>query len=387
MSDVIKNRYEFVYLFDVNKGNPNGDPDAGNAPRQDYETGKGLVTDVCLKRKIRNYVDIMKNNQAPYEIHVREGAFLSEHHKRAHLAIENETIQMIVPEDLVAELKAFEAYPDGIVFSDSGDRPCLVLSLAELEEAEKKAKALKEKSKLADAENTKLISPAAKAKLRELFIDSKEKKAAQWMCKNFFDVRTFGAVMSTGDMRCGQIRGPVQFGFAESIDSIVGKEIPMSRTAAVSVDAPDQKGLGARKSIVPYGLYRVHGYISAHLSSQTKFSEDDLEMLWSAMMNMFDQDTAAARTGMHAQKLIVFKHKGTDDDPKQKAQQAMLGCAPARKLFDLVKVGRAEKKGDGKEYSEIPEKPARSFEDYTKIDFADVKSKAEALGVEAIEML
>lgn len=382
MSDAIKNRYEFVYLFDVNKGNPNGDPDAGNAPRQDYETGKGLVTDVCLKRKIRNYVDITKNNQAPYEIHVREGAFLSEHHKRAHLAIENETIQMVVPVDLVAEFKVFEAYPDGIVFSDNGDRPCLVLSLAGLEETEKRVKALKEKRNQADAKNTKLISSAAKAKLRELFIDSKEKKAAQWMCKNFFDVRTFGAVMSIGDMRCGQIRGPVQFGFAESIDPIVAKEIAMSRTAAVSVDAPDQKGLGARKSIVPYGLYRVYGYISAHLSSQTNFSDDDLEILWSALINVFDQDPAAARTGMHAQKLIVFKHIGTVNDPKQKAQQAMLGCAPARKLFDLVKIERA-----GKEYPEIPEKPARSFEDYTKIDFADVKTKAEALGVEAIEML
>ena len=377
MKEAIKNRYEFVYLFYVNKGNPNGDPDAGNAPRQDYETGKGLVTDVCLKRKIRNYVDITKNNQAPYEIHVREGAFLSEHHKRAHLAIENETIQMIIPEDLVAEFKAFEAYPDGIVFSNKdGERPCLVLSLAGLEETGKKAKALKEKSKQADAENTKLISPAAKAKLRELFIDSKEKKAAQWMCKNFFDVRTFGAVMSTGDMRCGQIRGPVQFGFAESIDSIVGIEISMSRTAAVSVDDPDQKGLGARKSIVPYGLYRVHGYISAHLSSQTNFSEDDLEILWSALMNMFDQDPAAARTGMHAQKLIVFKHVGTDKDEKQKKEQAKLGCASAHKLFEMVNVELINK-----------DKPPRFFADYKKIDFADIKSKSIALGVEAIEML
>jgi CRISPR-associated protein Csd2 len=377
MKEAIRNRYEFVYLFDVKNGNPNGDPDAGNAPRQDYETGKGLVTDVCLKRKIRNYVDITKNNQAPYEIHVREGAFLSEHHKRAHLAIENETIQMIVPDDLVDEFKAFEAYPDGIVFSNKdGERPCLVLSLAGLEETGKKAKALKEKSKQADAENTKLISPAAKAKLRELFIDSKEKKAAQWMCKNFFDVRTFGAVMSTGDMRCGQIRGPVQFGFAESIDSIVGKEISMSRTAAVSVDDPDQKGLGARKSIVPYGLYRVHGYISAHLSSQTNFSEDDLKILWSALMNMFDQDPAAARTGMHAQKLIVFKHVGTDKDEKQKNEQTKLGCAPAHKLFEMVNVELINK-----------DKPPRSFADYKKIDFADIKSKSIALGVEAIEML
>lgn len=372
MSDAIKNRYEFVYLFDVTNGNPNGDPDAGNAPRQDYETGKGLVTDVCLKRKIRNYVDITKNNQAPYEIHVREGAFLSEHHKRAHLAVENETIQMVVPEDLIPEFNAFEAYPEGIALSDNvGERPCLVLSLAELEEAEKGVKKLKEKIKKEDTNNTKLISPAAKAKLRELFIDSKEKKAAKWMCKNFFDVRTFGAVMSTGDVRCGQIRGPVQFGFAESIDPIVGKEIPMSRTAAVSVDDPDQKGLGARKSIVPYGLYRVHGYISAHLASQTNFTEDDLEMLWSALMNMFDQDPAAARTGMHAQKLIVFKHVGTDTDEKQKEEQAKLGCAPARKLFDLVKVTRV---GD-------IEKPPRAFSDY------DVKIGNSPDGVDIIEML
>lgn len=376
MKEAIKNRYEFVYLFDVKNGNPNGDPDAGNAPRQDYETGKGLVTDVCLKRKIRNYVDIMKNNQAPYEIHVREGAFLSEHHKRAHLAIENETIQMIIPEDLLAEFKAFEAYPDGILFSEEGDRPCLILSLAGLEETDKKVKALKEKKKKEDAESAKLISAAAKAKLRELFIDSKAKKAAQWMCKNFFDVRTFGAVMSTGDMRCGQIRGPVQFGFAESIDSIVGKEISMSRTAAVSVDDPDQKGLGARKSIVPYGLYRAHGYISAHLASQTHFSEDDLEILWSSLMNMFDQDPAAARTGMHAQKLIVFKHVGTDENEKQKNEQAKLGCAPAHKLFEMVNVALINK-----------DNPPRSFSDYKKIAFADIKSKSIELGVEAIEML
>lgn len=384
MSEAIKNRYEFVYLFDVKNGNPNGDPDAGNAPRQDYETGKGLVTDVCLKRKIRNYVDITKNNQAPYEIHVREGAFLSEHHKRAHLAIENETIQMTIPDDLVAEFKAFEAYPDGIAFSDKGERPCLVLSLSGLEEIEKDVRKLKEKERKEDFENKKLISPAAKAKLRELFIDSKEKKAAQWMCKNFFDVRTFGAVMSTGDMRCGQIRGPVQFGFAESIDSIVGKEIPMSRTAAVSVDDPDQKGLGARKSIVPYGLYRVHGYISAHLSNQTNFTEDDLKMLWSALMNMFDHDPAAARTGMHAQKLIVFKHVGTDKDDKQRKEQAKLGSAPAHKLFDLVSIERrSEQDADEKECSKISEKPARTFQDYV----VNIAKAACPDGVEIIEML
>ncbi len=360
MSEVLKNRYEFVYLFDVTNGNPNGDPDAGNAPRQDYETGKGLVTDVCLKRKIRNYVDIMNKNSPPYEIHVREGAFLSEHHKRAHLAIEKETIQMIIPDDLIEELKAFRAYPEGIVISTNGERPCLVLSLADLEETKKKAESLEEKKKKDDAANKKLLSSAAKATIRELFVDSKEKKAAQWMCKNFFDVRTFGAVMSTGDARCGQIRGPVQLGFAESIDPIVGKEIPMSRTAAVSVDKPDDKGLGARKSIVPYGLYRLHGYISAHLAKQTGFSDKDLEMLWSALKNMFDHDPAAARTGMNAQKLYVFKH------------DTELGNAPAHKLFALVDVKRKDET-----------RPARVFSDY-QVTFAEEKVPA---GVTAIEML
>lgn len=358
MSEAIKNRYEFVYLFDVTNGNPNGDPDAGNAPRQDYETGKGLVTDVCLKRKIRNYVDIAKKNLPPYEIHVREGAFLSEHHKRAHLAIEKETIRMIVPEDLVEELKAFAAYPEGIAFSNDGDHPCLVLSLADLEETKKKADGLKEKKNKDDAANAKLLSPAAKATIKELFIDSKEKKAAKWMCKNFFDVRTFGAVMSTGDARCGQVRGPVQLGFAESIDPIVGKEIPMSRTAAVSVDKPDDRGLGARKSIVPYGLYRVHGYVSAHLASQTGFSEKDLEMLWSALKNMFDHDPAAARTGMNAQKLVVFKH---DTD---------LGKAPAHKLFELITVIREDETH-----------PPRAFSDY-KVTFAKDKVPVDVTAIE-----
>jgi len=234
------------------------------------------------------------------------------------------------------------------------------LSLADLEETKKKAKSLKEKEKKKkdDAANTKLLSPAAKAVIRELFIDSKEKKAAQWMCKNFFDVRTFGAVMSTGDARCGQIRGPVQLGFAESIDQIVGKEIPMSRTAAVSVDKPDDKGLGARKSIVPYGLYRVHGYISAHLANKTGFSEEDLKMLWSALKNMFDHDPAAARTGMNAQRLFVFKH---DTD---------LGNAPAHKLFDLVKVEK-----------DCGEAPPRSFVDY-KVSIGSAPA-----GVELIEMI
>jgi CRISPR-associated protein Csd2 len=233
------------------------------------------------------------------------------------------------------------------------------LSLAELEETEKKVKKIKEKKKKADMENPKLLSPAAKSVILELFIDSKEKRAAQWMCKNFFDVRTFGAVMSTGGLRCGQIRGPVQLGFAESIEPIVTKDVSMSRTAAVSVDDPKQKGLGAGKSIVPYGLYRVHGYISAHLAGQTGFSEDDLTMLWEALQNMFDHDPAAARTGMNAQKLFVFKH------------DSKLGNAPAHKLFDLIEVKR--KNGS--------EEPARSFSDY------DVTVGTRPDGVELIEKL
>ena len=340
MTKTINNRYEFVLLFDVKNGNPNGDPDAGNLPRIDPETGHGITTDVCLKRKIRNYVELVKNNEPPYEIHVREGAFLSEHHKRAHLAIENETVELAVPNDLIEEFKVFSNYPNGILFDFNRDKPVLILKLSDLEEAKKQADKIKMKKKDKDAENQKMLSPAAKSVLLELFVDSKEKRAAKWMCKNFFDVRTFGAVMSTGDMRCGQIRGPVQLSFAKSIEPIVSLDISMSRTAAVSVKNTD-KGLGARKSIVPYGLYRVHGYISAPLAEQTGFSEEDLELLWDALMTMFDHDRSAARGEMASRKLFVFKH------------DSKLGNAPANKLFDLIEVKRKDES-----------RPARSFEDY-----------------------
>ncbi len=342
MTEPIKNRYEFVLLFDVTNGNPNGDPDGGNLPRIDPETGHGITTDVCLKRKVRNYIDAVKGNSPPYEIHVREGAFLSEHHKRAYLAIENESIQMVVPQDICEELRSFESFPEGVSFSEENEYPVLILDLSCLEEAEKKAKALKVIKKPADTENKKFITPAAKSVVQQLFVDSKEKRAALWMCKNFFDVRTFGAVMSTGDMRCGQVRGPVQISFSRSIDPIVAMDISMSRTAAVSVDKPDDRGLGARKAIVPYGLYRVHGYISANLAKRTGFSNDDLKLLWEALLDMFDLDPAAARTGMHTQKLIVFKH------------DSELGNAPARKLFDLVSIEK-----------NCGEMPPRKFSDYT----------------------
>ena len=345
MSEAIKNRYEFVLLFDVKNGNPNGDPDGGNLPRIDPETGHGITTDVCLKRKVRNYVDLVKNNESPYEIHVREGAYLSEHHRRAHKALDDEKLYIAVPDDLIPELRDYQNYPEGVGFENEG----VFLRLgSDIDKAKKAVGKLKD------------ISDAAKAKLKELFVDSKEVVAKKWMCKNFFDVRTFGAVMSTGDKTCGQVRGPVQLTFARSIDPIVGLDVAMFRTAAVSVDKPDDKGLGARKAVVPYGLYRVHGFISAPLAKQTGFSEDDLKLFWDALMNMFDHDRSAARGEMAARKLIVFKH-GSE-----------LGNAPASKLFDLVTV---EKNcGDA---------PPRSFAHYTvTVDEANVPAR-----VELIEML
>lgn len=334
MTDPIENRYEFIYLFDVKNGNPNGDPDAGNLPRMDPETSHGIVTDVCLKRKVRNYVDFVKKNISPYEIHVREGAFLSEHHKRAHKALDNEKLFVHIPSDLIEEFKEYQNYPEGLGFENE----CVYLQLnANIDKAKK------------EVEKRKDISDAAKAKLKELFVDSKERIAKRWMCKNFFDVRTFGAVMSTGDKKCGQVRGPVQLSFSRSIDPIIGLDIAMFRTAAVAVDKPEDKGLGARKAIVPYALYRTHGFISAPLARQTGFSEEDLELLWNALLNMFDHDHSAARGEMTAQKLIVFKH------------ESELGNAPANKLFDLVRVERTEN----------TDLPPRSFSDYKVIINSD----------------
>lgn len=275
MSNGIENRYEFVYLFDVENGNPNGDPDAGNMPRLDPETSHGLVTDVCLKRKIRNYVEIVKNNQSPHEIYIREKAILNQTHDRAHQAVG--------------------------VSGKSDDK--------------------KRKGSGAEVE-----------------------KARAWMCANFFDVRTFGAVMSTGT-NCGQVRGPVQLNFARSIQPIVPMEISITRMAvATEKEAEQQKGDNrtmGRKHIVPYALYRGEGYISAHLADQTGFSDDDLDLLWNALINMFDHDHSAARGKMNARGLVVFKH------------DSKLGNAPAHKLFDLVTV-----------QSPKTDTPARVFSDY-----------------------
>jgi CRISPR-associated protein Csd2 len=276
MNNPIQNRYEFVYLFDVENGNPNGDPDAGNMPRIDPETSYGLVTDVCLKRKIRNYLQITKGESEGFKIYVKEKAILNRQHE---LAYKN---------------------------------------------------------------NPDIERPSAK-KLPKKEEDAR--KITRWMCDNFFDIRCFGAVMMT-DVNCGQVRGPVQLNFARSIEAIVPMEISITRMAVTTEkEAEQQSGDNrtmGRKHIVPYALYRAEGYVSAHLAAQTGFSEEDLKLLWDALMNMFDHDHSAARGKMNARKLIVFKH------------ESALGNAPAHKLFELVRVKRSTDEA----------KPARAFGDY-----------------------
>jgi CRISPR-associated protein Csd2 len=267
MSEPIKNRYEFVYLFDVENGNPNGDPDAGNMPRIDPETSHGLVTDVCLKRKIRNYIEVKKGNEQPYKIYVRERAVLTTERSEAYKSLSEEQKK------------------DKQTASDLG---------------------------------------------------------REFMCNNFYDVRTFGAVMSTKENNCGQVRGPVQFAFARSIEPIVPLELSITRVAVETEAEREKERMMGRKHIVPYGLYRVEGFVSAHLAKQTGFTEEDLELLFEALTNMFDHDRSAARGEMNARKLIVFKH------------DSALGNAPAHNLFELVTVARAE----------AEKKPARSFSDY-----------------------
>lgn len=271
----IQNRYEFVYLFDVTNGNPNGDPDAGNMPRLDPESSKGLVTDVCLKRKIRNFIELTEGNSPGYDIYVQEKAVLNNQNRRAYDALEIEPVDKKLPKD-----------------------------------------------------------------------DKQAKGVTAWMCKNFFDVRTFGAVMTT-KVNSGQVRGPVQLAFAKSVDPVIPLEISITRMAvATEEEAEKQSGDNrtmGRKSIVPYGLYRTHGFISAKLAEKTGFSDTDLEKLWQALQMMFEHDHSAARGEMVARKLVVFKHKDA------------LGNMPSHKLFDRVTIERIN--GE-------PGTPAGSFDDY-----------------------
>ncbi|MBB3359574.1 MULTISPECIES: type I-C CRISPR-associated protein Cas7/Csd2 [unclassified Novosphingobium] len=305
MSTPVTNRYEFVLFFDVTNGNPNGDPDAGNMPRLDPETNQGLVSDVALKRKVRNYVALASGNR----IYMTEGSTLNLHHDEAWKAV--------MPEVTKAD----------------------------------------EKKKL----------PKEEAKARAL---------TQWMCANFWDIRTFGAVMSTG-VNAGQVRGPVQFSFARSVEPILPLEVSITRMAATTEADAEAKGgrTMGRKHIVPYGLYRAHGYVSAPLASHpskgTGFSEDDLELLWQALDQMFDHDRSAARGEMATRKLILFRH------------DSALGNARAQSLFDRVSVERIYQ---GQPYvigsegtGNLP--PARHWSDYrVSIDRADLPQ-----GVEIIE--
>ena len=287
----IANRYEFVLLFDVENGNPNGDPDAGNMPRIDPETGHGLVTDVCLKRKIRNHVALAKNGATGFKIYIQEKSILNDTNEEAYKA---------------SELK-----------SESKKLP----------------------KKIEDAQ-----------------------KITGWMCSNFFDIRTFGAVMTT-EINCGQVRGPVQLAFAKSVEPIMPQEISITRMAVTTkAEAEKQQGDNrtmGRKHIVPYGLYVAHGFVSAPLAEKTGFSGDDLTLLWEALINMFEHDRSAARGLMSSRKLVVFKHENK------------LGNAPAHKLFELVQVKRADGSSG----------PARSFSDYA------VSVGQTPAGVEIIEML
>lgn len=294
----ITHRYEFVYLFDITNGNPNGDPDAGNLPRLDPETNRGLVTDVCLKRKIRNFVSLDKGGSPGYAIYMQEKAILNQQHELAWEAV-----------------------------------------------------GLKQESK----EAYKKL-PKDEAKAREI---------TEWMCGNFFDVRTFGAVMTTG-VNAGQVRGPVQMAFATSIDPVVPLEVSITRMAVTTekeaeAQSGDNRTMG-RKHIIPYGLYRAHGFVSAKLAERTQFSQDDLALLWQALINMFEHDRSAARGEMAARKLIVFEH------------ESAMGNAPAHVLFDAVHVVPAPGRDDA---------PARAFSDYA----VEIRRDAVPAGVTLHELL
>jgi CRISPR-associated protein Csd2 len=315
MSEPIENRYEFLFLFDCENGNPNGDPDAGNAPRLDPEDMRGLVSDVAIKRRIRNYVQLARGNQMPYSIFVEHATNLNRPIAKAH--------------------------------EETGGLP------------ETKKGASK----------------------------SKVEAAKHWICQNFFDVRAFGAVMSTG-ANAGQVRGPVQIAFARSVDPVLALDLSITRMAV----AADVKGASSsadiakweadqaedtlrtmgRKSLIPYGLFIGKGFISAHLARETGFNEEDLALLWESLLNMYEHDRSASKGVMTVQRpLYVFKHVGTDALADQRRRQAMLGCAPAHELFGLVSV----KKKDGVD-------APRSFADYE----VNVHKDRLPKGVELLEI-
>lgn len=316
MSNIIQNRYDFLYVFDCENGNPNGDPDAGNAPRVDPEDMHGLVSDVALKRRVRNYVLFAKGDQPPYRIFVKHATNLNTLLVEAHE-------------------------------QTSGGYKSIVRTRDKVE------------------------------------------AARQWMCANFYDVRTFGAVMSTGP-NAGQVRGPVQVSFARSLHPILPLDISITRMAVTKEvegatssedyrqwesqqDENDLRTMG-RKQLIPYGLYVAKGFVSANLAADTGFTEDDLSLLWEALLNMFDHDRSSSKGMMSARKLIVFKHVGTDTDPEQRQRQARLGCAPAWQMLDLGQIVEMHLKED----IATP----RRFEDYE----LHVHRDRVPAGVELIQM-
>jgi len=352
MNNTIKNRYDFVLIFDVQDGNPNGDPDAGNLPRIDPETGRGLVTDVCLKRKVRNYVQITKtgdNGEAlkGFDIYVKEKAVLGRAHVKAFKELgipTGEVSQKEIPQEL---REAFEtiSLPDGLTIEmDENDEKQYLVVAAD---ADKKVvqQWLKEEKPVKGV--TDLIKNTLKEAKPLKPTAEQTERGRERMCKDYYDIRSFGAVMSLKSApNCGQVRGPLQMTFARSVEPIVTLEHSITRMAvATEAEAEKQSGDNrtmGRKHTVPYGVYIAHGFVSPYLAAQTKFSEEDLKIFWQALTDMFEHDRSAARGLMSTQGLIIFKH----DSP--------LGNSPAHKLFELVDVKRVTDS----------EKPARSFADY-----------------------
>ena len=350
----LNNRIDFVYIFDVKDGNPNGDPDAGNLPRVDAETGMGLVTDVCLKRKVRNYVQIASEGEEKYNIYVKEKAVLGRSHVAAFKALGyvlGEETQHKIPEDILAEMKEVSLI-EGLSITEMDEIDYLVV------ESDADKKIITEWLKDSDLSKAsiKFIKEAIKgAKTRKQTPEETE-GGRKWMCSNFYDIRAFGAVLSLKSApNCGQVRGPIQLTFARSIDPIVTSEHSITRMAVATEKEAEKQGgdnrTMGRKATVPYGLYVCHGFVSANLAKQTGFSEEDLDLFWEALKNMFDTDRSAARGLMSAQKLVVFKH------------DSILGNAPANKLFERVKITKET------------EGVARSFADYkVEIDKGNLPS-------------
>lgn len=312
-SSTLQNRHEIQFFFDCRNGNPNGDPDMGNAPRLDPEDMHGLVSDVAIKRRVRNYVQLARGNQMPNAIFIEHGTNLNRPIARAH--------------------------------EETGGEPKKGASKAEVH------------------------------------------KARAWMCSSFYDVRTFGAVMSTG-ANAGQVRGPVQVAFARSVDPVLPLDISITRGAVAedvkgksssaelaaweAEQAEDKLRTMGRKSLIPYGLYEGRAFVSAHLAEGTGFTDADLELFLEALANMFEHDRSASKGEMSMRKILVWKHVGTDSDPVQRQRQAKLGCAPAHRLFERVSASRRD-----------PSRPAREFRDY------EISVDREALppGIELVEVL